>query len=65
MKVTNYIKESYYEFRDNVTWPSWASLQQDTLIVAVTTIILALFLYAVDSLFGNFIIKNIFELLRK
>lgn len=64
MKVANYIKESYYEFRDHVTWPSWASLQQDTIIVAITTVILALFLYAVDSFFGNLVIKNLFELLR-
>jgi len=64
MKVINYIKESYYEFRDHVTWPSWASLQQDTIIVAVATVILALFLYAVDSLFGNLVIKHLFELLR-
>lgn len=64
MKVVNFIKESYFEFRDHVTWPSWTTLQQDTVIVAVTTAILAIFLYAVDSLFGNVIIKNIFELLR-
>ena len=64
MKAINYIKDSFYEFKDHVTWPSWASLQQDTIVVAITTAILALFLYAVDSLFGNFIIKNIFELLR-
>jgi preprotein translocase subunit SecE len=64
MKMINYIKASYTEFRDHVTWPSWATLQQDTIIVAITTLILAVFLYAVDSLFGNVVIKNIFELLR-
>ncbi|HUH34685.1 MAG TPA: preprotein translocase subunit SecE [Moheibacter sp.] len=64
MKLKEYIKDSFYEFKDHVTWPAWASLQQDTIIVAIATVILALFLYAVDSLFGNFIIKNIFELLR-
>lgn len=64
MKTINYIKESYYEFRDHVTWPSWVTLQQDTIIVAIATVILALFLYGVDSLFGNFVIKHIFELLR-
>ncbi len=64
MKVINYVKDSFTEFKDHVTWPTWASLQQDTIIVAVATVILALFLYAVDSIFGNVIIKNLFELLR-
>lgn len=64
MKLKEYIKDSFYEFKDHVTWPAWPSLQQDTIIVAISTVILALFLYGVDSLFGNFIIKNIFELLR-
>lgn len=64
MKVLNYIKSSYFEFRDHVTWPSWSSLQQDTIIVAITTVILAIFLYAVDTFFGDFVIKNIFSLLR-
>lgn len=64
MKVVNYIKESYNEFKDFVTWPSWASLQQDTIVVAIVTVILALFLYGVDSLFGNVVIKTIFDLLK-
>jgi len=64
MKVIEYVKDSFAEFKDHVTWPTWASLQQDTIIVAIATAILALFLYAVDSLFGNVIIKNLFELLR-
>lgn len=64
MKVIEYVKDSFVEFKDHVTWPTWASLQQDTIIVAIATAILALFLYAVDSLFGNVIIKNLFELLR-
>ncbi|MFA7687347.1 MAG: preprotein translocase subunit SecE [Moheibacter sp.] len=64
MKIINYIKESYYEFRDHVTWPSWPSLQQDTIIVAIATVILAVFLYLVDTFFGDVVIKNIFTFLR-
>lgn len=64
MKVITYVKDSFAEFKDHVTWPTWASLQQDTIIVAIATVILALFLYAVDSLFGNVVIKNLFDLLR-
>lgn len=64
MKALDFIKASYYEFKDHVTWPNWTQLQQDTAVVAVSTLILAIFLYAVDSFFGNVIIKNLFELLK-
>jgi len=64
MKTLNFIKESYFEFKNHVTWPSWSQLQQDTIVVAIATLILAIFLYAVDSFFGNVIIKNMFELLK-
>ncbi|RLZ12669.1 preprotein translocase subunit SecE [Faecalibacter macacae] len=53
MKIVNYIKESYVEFKDNVTWPSFSKLQQDTLIVAIATVLLAIFLYAVDTSFAK------------
>lgn len=64
MKTLNFIKESYSEFKNHVTWPSWPQLQQDTIVVAIATLILAIFLYAVDSFFGNVVIKNMFELLK-
>lgn len=64
MKTIEFIKESYTEFKDHVTWPSWMQLQQDTVVVAVATLILAVFLYAVDSFFGNVVIKYLFELLK-
>ncbi|QTV07000.1 preprotein translocase subunit SecE [Faecalibacter bovis] len=53
MKIVNYIKESYVEFKDNVTWPTFSKLQQDTLIVAIATVLLAIFLYAVDTSFAK------------
>lgn len=53
MKIVNYIKESYVEFKDNVTWPTFSKLQQDTLIVAIATLLLAIFLYAVDTSFAS------------
>jgi preprotein translocase subunit SecE len=53
MKIVNYIKESYVEFKDNVTWPTFSKLQQDTLIVAIATALLAIFLYVVDTSFAK------------
>lgn len=53
MKIVNYIKGSYFEFKDNVTWLTFAKLQQDTMIVAIATALLAIFLYVVDTSFAQ------------
>ena len=36
-----YIKDSYTELHEKVTWPTWPEAQRDTWVVAVATIILA------------------------
>lgn len=56
--LINFIKDSYSEFRYKVEWPKWPELQSSTVVVAVATIILALFTFGVDSLFST-AIKNI------
>ncbi|MBC8035179.1 MAG: preprotein translocase subunit SecE [Chitinophagaceae bacterium] len=39
-KITTYFSESYKELVEKVTWPTWAQLQQSTLIVLVATILI-------------------------
>jgi len=39
-KVSTYIRESYRELLEKVTWPSWAQLQQSTAIVLVATLLI-------------------------
>ncbi|MCB9279825.1 MAG: preprotein translocase subunit SecE [Lewinellaceae bacterium] len=43
-----YIKESYNELINKVTWPSWASLQSSTILVIVSTLILAAVIAVMD-----------------
>jgi len=52
-KVTEYIKESYEELTEKVTWPTWSELQNSAILVLVAAIIIALIILAMDSLFGN------------
>ncbi|OCX54583.1 preprotein translocase subunit SecE [Mucilaginibacter sp. PPCGB 2223] len=52
-KVTEYIKESYEELTQKVTWPTWSELQSSAVLVLVAAIIIALIILAMDSLFGN------------
>ena len=59
--LINFLKDSYSEFRYKVEWPKWADLQSSTIVVAVATVILALFTFGVDSLF-SVSIKNLYSL---
>lgn len=51
----DFVKESYIEFKDRVEWPKWTDLQSSTLVVSIATVILAIFLFGVDTLFSKFI----------
>ena len=37
-KFTTYLKDSYKELVDKVTWPTWEQLQQSTMIVLGATL---------------------------
>lgn len=43
-----YIIESYNELVNKVTWPSWASLQSNTILVLVASMIIAIVIFAMD-----------------
>ncbi len=47
-KVILYIKESYNELLNKVTWPSWPNLQSSTILVLVASLILALLIFVMD-----------------
>ncbi|QAA80219.1 preprotein translocase subunit SecE [Aequorivita sp. H23M31] len=51
--MVNYITESYNELKNHVTWPTWAEAQKLTVIVAVFSILLALAVWGVDSVFSK------------
>ena len=53
-KVANYLKETQAELKQ-VTWPSKTELVGSTLVVIFVTIILAIFIFAVDWLLEKLI----------
>jgi preprotein translocase subunit SecE len=61
-KVTSYFKESYKELMEKVTWPTWAELQQSTVIVLVATVLITA-LVGVMDVFSSGILKFIYSLL--
>ena len=57
-KKKSYIKSSYDELVNKVSWPSWPELQSSTIVVAIASIIIALIIYIMDSVFSN--VLNVF-----
>ena len=53
--ITKYIKESYEELKNNVTWPVWTEVQRLTVLVAVFSIIFSLAIWGVDTVFSKVI----------
>jgi len=59
-KITLYIKESYHELINKVTWPSLASLQQSTVLVVVASLIIALLIFVMDLISKQFLEQLIY-----
>lgn len=51
-KIVTYVEESYTELMTKVSWPSWAELQNSTMIVSVASAIIALMIFAMDFIMG-------------
>ncbi|GGG54334.1 preprotein translocase subunit SecE [Bizionia arctica] len=51
--VINYIKESFGELKNNVTWPTMAEGQSLTVLVAVFSIVFSLAIWGVDTVFSK------------
>ena len=47
-KIGNYFRDSYKELLEKVTWPTWAQLQQSTVIVLVATLIITAVVWGMD-----------------
>ena len=57
-KVTAYIKESYTELVEKVSWPTWEELQDSVVVVMIASLIIALIIFAMDLAFQT--LMNLF-----
>ena len=60
-KITSYLRDSYKELTEKVTWPNWAQLQQSTMIVLVSTLLLTVVVSLVMDTVIIFVLKNIYK----
>ena len=51
MNLISYIKESFEELRNKVSWISWEEAQKSTVVVAIFTVLFALAVFVVDKFF--------------
>ena len=48
-KVTEYIKESYIELTEKVTWPTWGELWNSSILVLIAAVIIAMIIVVMDQ----------------
>ena len=63
-KFALYLKNSYKELAEKDTWPNWNELQQSTMIVLISTIIITLAIGLIDFLTGgalNFLYNTLYS----
>jgi len=61
MNIGTYVKESFRELKDNMTWISWEEAQKSTVVVAVFTILFALAVFFADKVF-QMLLENLFQI---
>jgi len=52
-KITNYVRDSYKELTEKVSWPTWPQLQQSTMIVLAATLVITFIVLAMDFVAGK------------
>ena len=60
--MLNYIKDSYKELVEKVSWPTFAQVQSSTIVVMVASLIFALVVLVMDISFEN-LMKGIYSFL--
>jgi len=59
-KVSEYIKESYIELTQKVTWPTWRELQNSAVLVLIAAFIIAIIIMVMDQSI-NFLVKQFYS----
>ena len=58
--IAEYVKESYAELTERMTWPTWAELQNSAIITLVASLIIALIVFLMDESAGN-LLKYVYK----
>jgi len=53
MKAIKYLKDAYNELLHKVSWPTWAELQNSSVVVMIASLIIAIVVFIMDYSFEN------------
>ncbi len=59
-KIVNYVKESYDELMNKVSWPSWSELQNSAIVVSIASLIIAVVVFGIDIILKT-TIENLYK----
>ena len=59
-KLSNYIKESYSELVNKVSWPTRAEVTSSSVVVLSASVIIAIVILLMDMLFGQLIMPLLY-----
>jgi preprotein translocase subunit SecE len=59
--IITYLKESYDELMNKVTWPTWKELQESTVLTFISILVFGALIFLMDFVFGKGIIKIIYD----
>lgn len=63
LSIKNVLKDSYEELFHRVTWTKWETLQQATIIIIVSTLLISLLVWLMDSA-SHTIFKFLYSIFR-
>jgi preprotein translocase subunit SecE len=58
--LISYLKSSYDELMNNVTWPTWSELQSSAALVIVASILFAIVVMGMDQTF-QFVLGQVYK----
>ena len=61
-KIGTYFRDSYKELMEKVTWPTWAQLQQSTMIVLGATLVITALVWVMDFAAGG-VLKQVYKMI--
>jgi len=61
-KIINYVKESYSELVNKVSWPTRQEVISSSVVVLTASVIIALVILVMDLAFGEGLMKLIYSL---
>ena len=62
-KIGTYFAETKNELMNKVSWPTWPELQSSAMVVMISSVIIALVVFAMDSVF-DLLMKQAYDMIK-